>query len=139
MSIFAFEKRVIDKLHRVRRKDSINELMKKSVKHLEVYRQPKLILTVLHGLEECSDTIAFASEPILASLANILSFQIYANAVALGRNENAQNNVPRPPNSKEYHFIDFEIKYGLRQVSSTTKSSILFFFFKLFKSKSEIC
>ncbi|XP_065213701.1 SCY1-like protein 2 isoform X4 [Planococcus citri] len=117
VSIFVFEKRLSDRLHRPRRKDSITEIMKKSVKHLEVYRQPKLILTVLHSLEECSDTIAFASEPILASLANILSFQVYTNAVNSARTENTQPNIPRPPNAKEYNFIDFEIKYGLRQIA----------------------
>lgn len=90
--------------------------MKKSIKHLEVYRQPKLILTVLHGLEECSDTLAFASEPVLASLANILSFQVYSNAISNSRNETSQNNISKPPNAKEYNFIDFEIKYGLKQV-----------------------
>lgn len=93
--------------------------MKKSVKHLEVYRQPKLILTVLHPLEECQETIAFASEPILSSLANILSYQAYKSTVeSSGRSDNAQNNIPRPPNTTDYHFIDFELKYGIRQVSA---------------------
>lgn len=126
-----FEKRLSDRLHRPRRKDSITEIMKKSVKHLEVYRQPKLILTVLHSLEECSDTIAFASEPILASLANILSFQVYSNAVTSAKNENVQPNIPRPPNAKEYHFIDFEIKYGLRQVNLASLFIPFSFFYRL--------
>lgn len=124
-SIFVFEKRLSDRLHRPRRKDSITEIMKKSVKHLEVYRQPKLILTVLHSLEEGSDTIAFASEPVLASLANVLNYQAYMNPIESSENEDntMSNNLPaRPPahllsNATEYNFIDYEVKYGLRQVS----------------------
>jgi hypothetical protein len=34
------------------------------------------ILQILHTVEECPDTLAFATEPVLASLANILAFYV---------------------------------------------------------------
>lgn len=30
----------------------------------------------MHPVEECSETLAFATEPVLASLANVLAFQV---------------------------------------------------------------
>jgi hypothetical protein len=61
---------------------------------------------VLHSVEECSETLAFASEPVLASLANILAAQ-----------EERPQGGP-PPHAREYHFLDMELKYGLLQVSN---------------------
>lgn len=34
------------------------------------------ILQIIHTVEECPDTLAFATEPVLASLANILAFYV---------------------------------------------------------------
>lgn len=34
------------------------------------------ILQIVHTVEECPDTLAFATEPVLASLANILAFYV---------------------------------------------------------------
>lgn len=53
----------------------MTELLRMSVKRLDRYRHPK-ILQVIHPVEECQDTLAFATEPILASLANVLAFQV---------------------------------------------------------------
>lgn len=36
----------------------------------------KQILQIIHPVEEGADTLAFATEPVLASLANILAFQV---------------------------------------------------------------
>ena len=47
--------------------------------------------------------MAFATEPVLASLANIL-----------GQFENVPN--PVPADIKDYKLFDVEIKYGLLQV-----------------------
>uniref|UniRef100_A0A1B0FF22 Protein kinase domain-containing protein n=1 Tax=Glossina morsitans morsitans TaxID=37546 RepID=A0A1B0FF22_GLOMM len=74
-SIFVFEKRIAEKLHKPRRKETITELLKTSVKTLERFRHPK-ILQILHTVEESADTLAFAAEPIYASLANILAFHL---------------------------------------------------------------
>lgn len=59
-----------------------------------------------------SETLAFATEPVMASLANILGY--------------LEDRLPQNlPNSvREYTFLDIEIKYGLLQVS---KFSINFF------------
>lgn len=34
------------------------------------------ILQIIHPIEECSETLAFATEPVFASLANILAYQV---------------------------------------------------------------
>jgi SCY1-like protein 2 len=66
----------------------------------EVYSQ------VLHSVEECSETLAFASEPVYGSLANILAYQ-----------EERPQGGP-PPQAREYNFLEIELKYGLLQVST---------------------
>lgn len=64
-----------------------------------------------HSVEETSDTIAFATEPVIGSLANILGY--------------LEDRLPQniPPEIRSYLFIDFEIKYGILQVLTC-----LFFF-----------
>ncbi|KAJ8924777.1 hypothetical protein NQ315_000930 [Exocentrus adspersus] len=73
-SVFLFEKRCAEKLHKPKRKETVTEILRSSVRQLERFRHPK-ILHVLHPIEECADTLAFASEPVYASLANILAYQ----------------------------------------------------------------
>lgn len=51
------------------------------------------------------DSLAFATEPVFASLANIL-----------GKSENTP--VPPNPQLKNYTLFEVEIKYGLLQVRS---------------------
>lgn len=96
-SVFLFEKRCAEKLHKPRRKETVTELLRASVKQLERFRHPKVkqeshtstlpegmstrlyvfqILQIIHTVEECPDTLAFATEPVLASLANILAFYV---------------------------------------------------------------
>ena len=50
------------------------------------------------------DSLAFATEPVFSSLANVLGFL---------------DNGPQPPNSslKDYKLHEIEIKYGLLQVN----------------------
>ena len=57
-----------------------------------------------HPLEESRDCLAFATEPVYASLANVL-----------GRHDNLPS--PVPPHIRDYKMFDVEIKYGLLQVS----------------------
>lgn len=59
-----------------------------------------------HPLEESRDSLAFATEPVLASLANILG--------------SSTHNMPSPlPEALQgYKLHDVEIKYGFVQVSS---------------------
>ena len=61
-------------------------------------------MTVQHPLEESRDCLAFATEPVLASLANILGHQTNLPS-------------PIPETLRSYHLHDLEIKYGLLQVS----------------------
>ncbi|GFO05051.1 scy1-like protein 2 [Plakobranchus ocellatus] len=51
-SVFVFEKKIADKLHKPRRREVVAETLRKDVWYLEKLKHPK-ILTVLHGLEEC--------------------------------------------------------------------------------------
>lgn len=39
------------------------------------------VLSIVHAVEECPETLAFATEPIYASLANILAYQVRINIV----------------------------------------------------------
>jgi SCY1-like protein 2 len=99
--VFLFEKRCAEKLHKPKRKETVTELLRASVKQLERFRHPKVtkgrtplskqpfvsgicqqsfycfqILQIIHTVEECPETLAFATEPVLASLANILAFYV---------------------------------------------------------------
>ncbi|XP_067644506.1 SCY1-like protein 2 isoform X1 [Eurosta solidaginis] len=128
-SIFVFEKKIAEKLHKPRRKETVTELLKNSVKTMERFRHPR-ILQVMHTVEESTDTLAFATEPIYASLSNILAFHesktyenlaMPTNAGATGTQSNQQQQqntaIPqRPAHAKEYNFLDIELKYGFLQL-----------------------
>ncbi|XP_025418019.1 SCY1-like protein 2 isoform X1 [Sipha flava] len=122
VSIFVFEKKLADKLHKPRRKETVTEILKKSVHYLEMLRQPKLILKVVHSVEDCNETLAFAAEPVIASLANILAYQASIGGRAVNGPPSTGASItatamPRPAHAKEYNFLDFEIKYGIRQIA----------------------
>ena len=72
VSIFVFDKKSVDKLHKPKRKEAMTELLKLGLGHLQCYRHPKL-LNVIHSPEESPEALAFASEPLIGSLANILN------------------------------------------------------------------
>ncbi|XP_069967913.1 SCY1-like protein 2 isoform X6 [Bactrocera oleae] len=126
-SIFVFEKKIAEKLHKPRRKETVTELLRNSVKTMERFRHPK-ILQVIHTVEESTDTLAFAAEPIFASLSNILAFHesktyenvaMPSNSGATGTQSSQQQNTAgpqRPAHAKEYNFLDIELKYGFLQL-----------------------
>ena len=60
-------------------------------------------------MEECPETLAFASEPVLACLANILT------PGPDGEKTNGHSFA------KDYSFLDIELKYGILQVSGRTR------------------
>lgn len=94
----------------------MTEILRASVRQLERFRHPK-ILHVLHPIEECSETLAFASEAVYSSLANILAFQQEAHSNHGGINPmQAQQPTPKPMFAREYNFLDIEYKYGILQV-----------------------
>ncbi|XP_058808190.1 SCY1-like protein 2 isoform X2 [Phymastichus coffea] len=128
VSIFLFEKRSVEKIHKPKRKEAVTEMLRVGVKHLERFRHPK-ILKVIHAVEECQDTLAFVSEPVLASLANVLaaeeqrhltetlSAQTTGSNVTMNHHHQQSSNqqTNRPIFTKDYEFLSIEIKYGLLQ------------------------
>lgn len=132
--MFLFEKRCAEKLHKPKRKETVTELLRASVRQLERFRHPK-ILHVLHPIEECGDTLAFASEPVYASLANILAFQ-EGNSNHAGIAHTGQQPTPRPTHAREYNFLDIEYKYGILQVG-VARVSFQPTFYKLHSTSGE--
>lgn len=98
-SIFVLEKRQLDKYSKQDR-EVLLEVLKRGVTQLTKIRHPR-ILTVQHPLEESRESLAFATEPVFASLANILG---------------QTTNMPQPANMSDYKFFDVEMKYGLLQL-----------------------
>ncbi|XP_025029199.1 SCY1-like protein 2 isoform X2 [Python bivittatus] len=102
VAVFVFDKKLMDKYQKFE-KDQIIDCLKRGVQQLTRLRHPRL-LTVQHPLEESRDCLAFCTEPVSASLANIL-----------GNWDNLPS--PLPSDIKEYNLYDVEMKYGLLQVS----------------------
>ncbi|CAJ1054744.1 SCY1-like protein 2 isoform X2 [Xyrichtys novacula] len=102
VAVFVFDKKAADKYTKFE-KDQIIDSLKRGVQQLTRLRHPRL-LTVQHPLEESRDCLAFCTEPVFASLANVL-----------GQWENLPS--PLPNDIKEYKLYDVETKYGLLQIS----------------------
>ncbi|KAJ7329950.1 hypothetical protein JRQ81_016124 [Phrynocephalus forsythii] len=102
VAVFVFDKKLIDKYQKFE-KDQIIDALKRGVQQLTRLRHPRL-LTVQHPLEESRDCLAFCTEPVCASLSNVL-----------GNWDNLPS--PLPSDIKEYKLYDVEMKYGLLQVS----------------------
>lgn len=98
-SIFVFEKKQLDRWPRESR-ETILESMKRGVSQLTKLRHPQ-VLIVQHPLEESRDSLAFATEPVAASLANIIC---------------SKDSVSTAPGFRDYKLYDVETKYGLLQV-----------------------
>lgn len=82
-------------------REAILETLKRGAIQLTKIRHPR-ILTVQHPLEESRDSIAFVTEPILASLSNILG---------------NFNNMPSMSETQPFPQLhEIEIKYGLIQL-----------------------
>ncbi|XP_029317634.1 SCY1-like protein 2 isoform X1 [Cottoperca gobio] len=102
VAVFVFDKKMVDKYQKFE-KDQIVDSLKKGVQQLTRLRHPRL-LTVQHPLEESRDCLAFCTEPVFASLANVL-----------GQWDNLPS--PMPNDIKEYKLYDVETKFGLLQIS----------------------
>ncbi|XP_034829277.1 SCY1-like protein 2 [Maniola hyperantus] len=101
-SIFVFEKKQLDRWSKGD-KDIMIDILKRGIVQLTKLKHPQ-ILTVQHSLEESRESLAFATEPVFASLANVL-----------GNTENMPQ--PIPSSLVNYKLYDVEIKYGLMQVA----------------------
>ena len=60
-------------LNKPKRKEAVTELLKAGLGLLHCYKHPRM-LTMLSGPEENSDSLAFVSEPLIGSLANIFRY-----------------------------------------------------------------
>ncbi|KAK9498718.1 hypothetical protein O3M35_003291 [Rhynocoris fuscipes] len=96
-SVFVFDKKQIGQQDR----DVLIETLKRGIAQLTKLRHPQ-ILVVQHPLEESRDCLAFATEPVFSSLANLL-----------GKKDNVPQNCDE---IKNYKLYDVEIKYGLLQI-----------------------
>ncbi|XP_074604678.1 SCY1-like protein 2 isoform X2 [Brevipalpus obovatus] len=83
----------------------IVDVLKRGFKQLEKYQQHCQILQIYHPLEETFDSIAFASEPVFGSLANIFAYL----------QDKLKQDIPAT--LREYTFLEFEVKYGLLQIT----------------------
>ena len=112
-------------------------MLRHGVRQLERCRHPRL-LHVLHSVEETSDTLAFATEPVATSLGNVLAALEENNSVEVvnvqqvaqpsaantsiltvaenhnGSRRNSAREISRPIEVQQ--FLDIEIKYGIYQV-----------------------
>ncbi|CAG5134144.1 unnamed protein product [Candidula unifasciata] len=99
-SVFYFDKKSIEK-HSKKDREVIIETLKRGVQQLTRLRHPK-ILSVIHPLEETREALAFATEPVFASLANVLG---------------ACDNIGGPSKFlSDFQLYEVEIKHGLLQV-----------------------
>ena len=109
-------------------------------------RHPKLLL-VVHGPEESPESLAFASEPLIGSLVNILSSSANSSADSYdgsGSNRHGSFDLGLDTSKKQpfpnvgsmlqvdYNFIDVEYRYGFSQVFNTLL--IISIIFELFAS-----
>nr|XP_018915596.1 PREDICTED: SCY1-like protein 2 isoform X1 [Bemisia tabaci]XP_018915597.1 PREDICTED: SCY1-like protein 2 isoform X1 [Bemisia tabaci]XP_018915598.1 PREDICTED: SCY1-like protein 2 isoform X1 [Bemisia tabaci]XP_018915599.1 PREDICTED: SCY1-like protein 2 isoform X1 [Bemisia tabaci] len=101
VSILVLEKKQLERWQRNER-EIILETLRRGIAQLTRLRHPQ-VLVVCHALEESRDSLAFATEPILASLANVL-----------GVHENMP--TPLPAQLKNYKLLEIEVKYGLLQI-----------------------
>lgn len=96
-----FEKRQLEKWSKDDR-ESMLEQMKRGITQLTKIRHP-CVLIVQHPLEESRESLAFATEPVFGSLANVL-----------GQHHNMPQ--PLPSEMRDFKLFDVEIKYGLVQL-----------------------
>ncbi|CAH2034539.1 unnamed protein product, partial [Iphiclides podalirius] len=131
-SVFIFDKRASEKLFKPKRRECMLRRIRSCVDQLEKLRHPRM-LQIIHALEEGTNTFAFASESVLGSLHNILSWHesspvlpggqapIMPHPMSLGppSSHSFLNPAPQPqtpPFAKEYYFIDIELRYGFLQI-----------------------
>ena len=98
-SLFILDKKT-DRFER-KEKEQLFETIRHGVPQLTRLRHPSM-LTIQHNLEESRDLIAFATEPVLGSLANFFD-------PTFAREQSKDGEL--------FEFYDIEIKYGLLQLA----------------------
>jgi len=104
-TIFYFDKRTAEKLHKVKRKEVAVDVLKRGFYQLKKFQHYCQVLQIYHNLEETNDNLAFATESVFGSLANIFGYL----------QDRLRQDIPS--SLREYSFLEFEVKYGLLQVS----------------------
>ncbi|XP_076052800.1 SCY1-like protein bma [Oratosquilla oratoria] len=106
VSVWVFEKRTAEKIHKPRRRETVTELLRNGIKQLDRYKHPRL-LQVVAGPVDTPDTLSFYSEPIYGSLANIIC----------PSDEKAKEKESSGSVTKDYNFLEVELKYGILQLT----------------------
>ncbi|KAG5455112.1 hypothetical protein CSKR_203822 [Clonorchis sinensis] len=106
-SVFLFEKYIADKLHKPRRSEIVTHMLKREIKLLMQLKHPNL-LHVIWPAEETSDSLAFATEQVSASLANLLG-------------NHTRMPQPIPSEIQNFQFDDMVRKLCLYQLTSTLR------------------
>ncbi|RIA86529.1 kinase-like domain-containing protein [Glomus cerebriforme] len=105
VAVFMFEKKIIDnplrKGYDRKETEKVYAVLKKEASQLSRLRHPSL-LEVVEAVEESRTVITFATEPVLASLSNLLG--------------NYDNLSPIPDDIKTFDMDELEIQKGLLQV-----------------------
>ncbi|KAJ1369323.1 SCY1-like protein 2 [Parelaphostrongylus tenuis] len=104
-SVWIFDKKDIDRWPKDDR-ESFLSLIRQGVSQLTKLRHPRL-LVVEHPIEESRDSLAFATEPVFACLANCLCRPEHVSASSSSAVSTHLNNVK---------FSEVEIKHGLFQL-----------------------
>ncbi|XP_020289945.1 SCY1-like protein 2 isoform X2 [Pseudomyrmex gracilis] len=124
VSIFLFDKRSAEKLHKPKRKEAVTDILREGAIRMERFSHPKLLQA--YKVEECAETLAFASEPVLASLANVLAYKEQLAHTLAAQSSGPMGKQNHPPTTgshhrsifvKEYELLELEIKYGLLQIT----------------------
>ncbi|XP_071649580.1 SCY1-like protein 2 isoform X2 [Temnothorax longispinosus] len=123
VSIFLFDKRSVEKLHKPKRRETVTDILRRGAAQMERYSHPKLLQA--YKVEECADTLAFASEPVLASLANVLAYKEQLANALTAQSSGLMGKQNHPPTTshyrstlvKEYELHELEVKYGLLQIT----------------------
>ncbi|XP_017794218.1 PREDICTED: SCY1-like protein 2, partial [Habropoda laboriosa] len=121
VSIFFFDKRSVEKLYKPKRKETVTEILRNGARQMERFSHPKILQA--YKVEECADSLAFASEPVLASLANVLAYQeqlannLGQTSPNVTKQTSSTTSHHRTSYAKQYELLDIEIKYGLLQIT----------------------
>ncbi|XP_054012901.1 SCY1-like protein 2 isoform X1 [Hylaeus anthracinus] len=115
ISIFLFDKRSVEKPNKLKRKKvSVTDILRYGLQQLESFPHPKILQ--VYKVNEYMSTLAFASEPVLASLANVLAYQEQQQHIN-AQTRQISSSSSRAAYAKDYNLLDIEIKYGLLQIT----------------------
>ncbi|CAK8690323.1 unnamed protein product [Clavelina lepadiformis] len=101
VAIWSLEKKQLEQFNRTDR-ELILDILRRGCLQMTKLRHPRIV-TVEHAFEESRDSIVFCTEPVFASLANVLGMH---------------GNIANPTKELQgYELNEVELKYGILQVS----------------------